>query len=373
MQPFRFSRSAGILLALTLCGLPATDMAAEAGRDQDRPLPDTLQRLARDYRIEVYNTFRTNRNEFERRRRALDRVVKIWREAGARPEDEAAMAEWLNQARIHSRRGATKPLPALPMFSAKQDRGGTRKLEKEIEKDTLAEPSPLSDSIPDAAGRPLPTPAPRVAEEKLARVPAEQPSRIRQPDLELPRASVPAPEAATIDPARAASSPAPPSSIRDLPKRPADLKAAIEPIETPEIEAAPAPVIPQEIVVVNRIELDARIRGHNLALRNIEGQFLARENWTAVELARLVAMLAELADRRSDAETYLRLLDADLRQTMPRLASPEFALVKASEQIAAMRERLEHTFFAGSHEARNALDLLKAAQFQLAELGQQQP
>jgi|GEM_PF-3445783 len=86
--------------------------AASASAHDESP-EDSVERAARKYRIGVYERFRLDRAEYDRRRALGDRVMDAWRSAGS-PRDQAPIvASWFAGAESssHSSRQAVPPLP----------------------------------------------------------------------------------------------------------------------------------------------------------------------------------------------------------------------------------------------------------------------
>ena len=81
------------------------------GREQQ-----SLEAAARQYRVQVYETYRLDRAEFERRRTAGDRAQALWHEAGARGENLSELLKWLEQATLASQPEVRQPLPKFPTF-----------------------------------------------------------------------------------------------------------------------------------------------------------------------------------------------------------------------------------------------------------------
>ncbi len=78
----------------------------------------SLQSAARDYRIQVYNTFRTDRPEFDRRHEQWVRLIDAWRGADKPNHDVPALLHWLEVATANSQPDSISPLPELPRIVA---------------------------------------------------------------------------------------------------------------------------------------------------------------------------------------------------------------------------------------------------------------
>jgi hypothetical protein len=79
------------------------------------PLPAELETAARDYRIEVYSSYRMDRNEFNARRQAGEELLKLWQERGRRADDTTNLIRWFREALQRTQN--QQPLPAAPTWS----------------------------------------------------------------------------------------------------------------------------------------------------------------------------------------------------------------------------------------------------------------
>jgi hypothetical protein len=101
-----FSFTASLILAAsgTLAGSSDVDQAVE--------------REFRLYRIQVYNTYRTWRSEYDRRRVAGEAAYHAWQRAGQQPLQANQLVAWFRGAKMASLAHVNRPLPALPQFPA---------------------------------------------------------------------------------------------------------------------------------------------------------------------------------------------------------------------------------------------------------------
>ena len=93
-------------ILLGFCFTCLLTQRAEAGRYN-------VEDYATAYRIQVYETFRTNRGEYERRI-ALGKEVEQLARATNHPEAQQRLIEWLGAATAASRPGIMATLPPLP-------------------------------------------------------------------------------------------------------------------------------------------------------------------------------------------------------------------------------------------------------------------
>jgi len=99
-----------LLAAVLATGLSGTDSAASTGEA-------SVEDAARAFRIQVYQTFRLDRDEFDRRRAEWHRLEQAWIAAG-KPDSEAhLLVNWLEEATEQSKSDSTGPLPELPKIA----------------------------------------------------------------------------------------------------------------------------------------------------------------------------------------------------------------------------------------------------------------
>jgi hypothetical protein len=91
---------------------PAVPASATSAADE------AVERAARDYRIQVYDTFHRNRPEYDSRSEAGNRVLSGYRRSGRHPEHGEIVKDWFAEARGASSPGEVRPLPQLPDFAA---------------------------------------------------------------------------------------------------------------------------------------------------------------------------------------------------------------------------------------------------------------
>jgi hypothetical protein len=101
-----FTFTASLLLAAsgTLAGPAEVDQAVE--------------REFRLYRIQVYNTYRTWRTEYDRRIIMGAKAFAAWKQAGGKPQQAHDVIALFRGAKLASLARVNRPLPALPQFTA---------------------------------------------------------------------------------------------------------------------------------------------------------------------------------------------------------------------------------------------------------------
>ena len=77
-----------------------------------------VKREFRFFRIQVYNSFRSARPEYDRRRAAGDEALTAWKQAGGQSHQAEALITWYRDAKAASLPGAISDLPPLPEFPA---------------------------------------------------------------------------------------------------------------------------------------------------------------------------------------------------------------------------------------------------------------
>ncbi len=138
------------LLAFVLVGGMAVGGSGDAnGKTADvKALQTTtagdalLERAARDYRIQTYETFHNDRAEYDRRSAEGARVEAAWKDAGQNDAERPMLIHWFDQAMAVSRTDSIADLPAEPKF--------TLMPQKKEPESKLVETS-TGDSVEDAA------------------------------------------------------------------------------------------------------------------------------------------------------------------------------------------------------------------------------
>lgn len=117
-----------------------------------------LERAARDFRIQTYETFRKDRAEYDRRQAAGADLERAWKEAGSNPDDRDTLVDWFEQATAGSRADAIAELPASPTFVAiAPKKNADKKFIETGDKETgdlSDESSPAASPAPSQTDRP---------------------------------------------------------------------------------------------------------------------------------------------------------------------------------------------------------------------------
>ena len=75
-----------------------------------------VERLARRYRLAIYEAFRGDRPQYDRRLQAWQRVQAAWIEAGAHAHERPLLIDWLTGSFSRFEAGSFAKLPARPVF-----------------------------------------------------------------------------------------------------------------------------------------------------------------------------------------------------------------------------------------------------------------
>ncbi len=95
----------------------AAVLAGATGLGSDGSAPpnnEALERAARDYRIQVYETFHLDRPEYDLRRGEWEQIEQSWRNAGSPAAEQAKLVKWLTNATAQSGPGRGWPTAKGP-------------------------------------------------------------------------------------------------------------------------------------------------------------------------------------------------------------------------------------------------------------------
>jgi hypothetical protein len=427
----RAAAVAALLVLLPASGPASALWPAVAAELNEREL-SSLEAAARQYRVTVYQTYRLDRAEFDRRRAAVDQVHASWREAGGHPEDLSAVLGWLREATYSSQPEIRQPLPELPDFG--RSRGAGSKTEQGPVANEGIAPSDRQGSgrvtaRSSAPGTNVPTldrrapPAPKVngyeiapprqfappaaVQNIIAPPPARQPANVSggpAPAAAQPRigrALLPAPwDVVTTAPSR------PTADVGAAPRRggeagklatpprverPSRIASAAKDRERAVTAAAPAPLVPPRVALakpsvarsvakvgpalatsqLNVGELLARASGYEFGLRTIGSVLDDQASLDAAELAQLLGELEALVEQRGDLMLYEQLVSAAVQQRLVQaLDFPQTTVAALGSRIAAARERLAQQTDLSDGQRQVELQSLAALSKRLARLRQ---
>jgi hypothetical protein len=196
-------------------------------------------------------------------------------------------------------------------------------------------------------------------EQQLAKEPAASPESNLPTPTPHPIATERQPtDSPAIDPLTAVSKPgSTPQTLSDVPS-PEKLAHRVEKPPVPDVAKPPRalikevrPVIaptdvpmtfderePQVSVDVN--ELAVRVRGHNLALKELISNLRDETDWPAERLSGALAELTDLADRRAQLTLYRDVVPVEEQKQAGDLASLDAAIALLGAKIFASREQL---------------------------------
>ena len=92
-------------------------LAAWPSQNQDDQWGQEVERAARTYRIHVYNSFRTNRPEFDRLQAVGAKALDAWKGEGRQPAQAQQVVDWFAKATSATGAGLTA-VPQVPEFVA---------------------------------------------------------------------------------------------------------------------------------------------------------------------------------------------------------------------------------------------------------------
>lgn len=142
-------------------------------RQLDQREKAAIARLVREYRSDVYDTFRKRPHDLVDRQDAWFRIWSLWEKAGSPPEQQDRLMDWLADAIKVSAKDAIGPLPPDPKFGADVQLV-PEQLVRQLTQPPAGKP-PADDFLwrPELQARsPLPV---RIPDPSLAIAPAKQP------------------------------------------------------------------------------------------------------------------------------------------------------------------------------------------------------
>ena len=125
----------------------------------------------------------------------------------------------------------------------------------------------------------------------------------------------------------------------------------------------------QDSVKVNVDELDARIAGCNLAIREFETQLDEKGAWNAARLEPLAERLKVLVERHGDLGLFRDVATKEQRSAVTELEGAKSAISQLGVRVVEARKLADSPEFTGSDAERKAeLDRLEAISRRLVEL-----
>ena len=353
---------------------PAPDQVDQLERRVNQLEERVTDYLARDYRILVYNTYRTDREEFNHRRARWKLIDERWRKFEHTPERRAHLNQWLAEAIEVSRPGSTTPLPPAPawyyepveMLAQQADPHDV--LASASDQDDpfdVSSPDDLVDStmLDDPSGVSVPE---RRPDDTIAE--PENTDPFRSDDVTAEDEGLdpepydyqseidPTVEAVPDDFDSASSSSLPEDLIkrdRDEPlSLEIDLSELVE-MEPAEDQREPADE-PRETAVVNVDLLRVRVAGHNLAVLRLADELGGRDRWTAATLAPHVDRLIDLHERRKDLVLFVELTEPQRRRAFEPIETTRQSVTLLAEKFVGARLWAMGGEFQGNSQQRQA-------------------
>ncbi|MEQ8786675.1 MAG: hypothetical protein RIC55_10270 [Pirellulaceae bacterium] len=103
-----------IVCSALLLGASPSESEPERSAEQSGVSQTDVERAARDYRIQVYDSYRLDRDEYDARREAGDRLLEGFIAAGNPRAYQDEVIDWFRTSQQLSRDGEAAPLPDLP-------------------------------------------------------------------------------------------------------------------------------------------------------------------------------------------------------------------------------------------------------------------
>jgi hypothetical protein len=347
-------------VVLAIAGFPADASSTSAPTDSTAgsttAAPD-IDSLARKYRIQVYQTFHADRDEFDRRRAIWRELYTQWIEQGQDREEAIRLAEWLESATYASRAQSRGPLPEWNESWNKSISPRSRIEASPHPSDTLMPPvAPLARRRPAVAPIERTTPTLPELPRVVIEVPIDQPRRpkIDSATIALADRQSRTPPAIRIPQVTAPSH----ATVDDLPKEVSN--------EAPPKKRQYKTTRPKSVVNVE--ELRARVTGHNVSLAELEELLREESVWSVERVASRLDELSKRCERFRFLRTYVALVSAEDRATLRRLMSPREMITVMAGRIVDVRLRLMNGASQEGALQKAQLDRLDRFSRHLAEL-----
>jgi hypothetical protein len=279
-------------------GSPADMSTTQIFADQNSQ-DRALEAATRRFRMQIYNTYRLNRTEFNRRRAAWEEIQARWREAGSPVAHKNVLLLWLHYAAYQSQANVRGPLPASPGF------GKLAGVDRDL----------------DAAHQLKNTDSPQIL------IPADLQGAVRESDLTPPRVERGAPQPAdhggeipsvdvtTSEPTRRAAS---------------------------SVSSAAVAAHASDEIGIDVSELLARASGYQAGLQTIDAVLVGQQEMDTAEISALLDEVETLIGQRRDLMLYEKLVPPNEQSRLvSALAFPKATVAELGSRIAAQRARVE--------------------------------
>jgi hypothetical protein len=276
-----------------------------------------IDQLALRYRVQVYSQFRTNRAEYDQRMATWRKLMDAWEHAATRVSDGAKVVTWLQSSLERMRYDESAKLPPPPKIG-------------ELPEQQLA----IDTKPSNHANLPSPTPNPVAARHAPTHVPnIETPAEPIAQSLPEVSTAVPTPERIAHRVEK------PPTPAVEKPARATikEIRPVVEPTNLPDVIDS---IDTEPRAAIDLHELAVRIRGHNLALKELTGSLHEETPWSIERLSSALAELTDLADRRAQLSLYRDVVSAEEQKQAGDIASLDAAVALLGAKIFAHREQL---------------------------------
>ena len=344
-------------------GKPLSQDELRELRDEVNTLEQrAVEQLAAEYRVQVYDTFHKDREEFDRRRDNWLELEYRWKQ-NANPEHyRGELIEWLTAARDNSTDGNINELPTWPSFAGI---AGPRIASDVVPADqSQGDDGKSDDSFAGAtdALHPEITNSPRED--------AQHPSFARPPINAQPKDKSSAPVVTPpLDRATGGGDAAAgPIASATSPGRPdvANGGFAGGPRTIHPTRPSQDPYEP----VVNIDELRSRIVGQNFGVAALEEELRSRNDWNAQSLQPLVGDLADFYDWQKTLNLYLRMVPRGDQTTLAPLDPLDKATRLLTDAIVAARSRAQQESFGTPEQRQHELSRLSGLSQQVSQFAE---
>jgi hypothetical protein len=294
-----------------------------------------IDQLSLQYRVLIYDRFRTERAEYDRRMALWRQMMGAWESADTRVSEGTKVIGWLTTTLDRMRDDQWAMMPPTPKFG------------ESTVSQFAAKPKSSEVNLPSLMPT-TPTSPPHTTAPPTVKLPAmtAKPSAVGKPTSKLRAAprlvhrvdKPPIPEV----------SPPPRTILREV-------RPTVAPLKTPptldELDTEPRAMIDLD-------ELAVRVRGYNLALKEFTGNLQDEKVWTTGRLADVLDELSDLAERRAQLMLYRDLISGDEQKQVSELMSLDTPVALLGAKIFATREQLSQATEDGDPAAIAALNEL---------------
>lgn len=305
-----------ILIGLSLVSAAPVTAMSQYPHSAFRTQDSRIDRAARNFRIQVYRSFRIQRTEYNHRRMAGDRAMKLWSNSSQTVQDREAVLQWLRVATLASQPENVQPLAPLPAH--------------EFTDNTTSE---TNDQI------------------KLSRLDVGSLPLRKRPDSEdkeplrifkiLGRAII-----------RAASDSAKPKlSGREVKF---SMIPSIEDIASKQSNAIGDSHQDNVAESIDMYEMMARVDGYNLSLAALADELSSDGLWSVNRIEPLLMQLVDLSESRDLLLTYANASPGETTNVVLRLESPRSVVTTLGRRILEVRIAIEGDSYDGSEADRQA-------------------